>query len=164
MCWHVHRCLCRNCILAPPQTCHCLLLCVELQTRLAVEGVRATARNRFLVSCEGEHGELALSAFVRLYVGWKKTYRHRNGHVDTDLTGLNLTLEATSSSTRACEDGSAVAVFIGVDQVNGLIDGLDVETHEDRAEDLFCVALHMWLDVRDDGGTNLGGKVSHCLL
>ena len=58
MCRHVHRRLGRNSILAPPQTGHSLLLRVELQTGLAVECVGTAARNRLLVTSEGEHGEL----------------------------------------------------------------------------------------------------------
>jgi hypothetical protein len=55
---HIHGCLGRQRIFAPPQTGHCLLLGVELQPWLAVECVGTAARNRLLVTSEGEHGEL----------------------------------------------------------------------------------------------------------
>jgi hypothetical protein len=83
------------------------------------------------------------------------TYRDGNGDVDTNLTGLDLVLEAAGCSTRACEDGGAVAVLVGVDHVNGLVDGLDVQADENRAEDLLGVALHVWLDVGDDSRADL---------
>ena len=83
------------------------------------------------------------------------TYGYGNGHVDTNLTGFNLVLEAAGGGTRACEDGSAVAVLIGVDHVNSLVDGLDVQADENRTEDLLGVALHVRLDVGDDGRSDL---------
>jgi hypothetical protein len=55
---HVDRCLCRNGILASPQTCNSLLLCVELQARLAIECVGTATSNGLLITGEGEHGEL----------------------------------------------------------------------------------------------------------
>ena len=78
MCWHVHRRLRSNRILAPPQTRHSLLLCVELQTRLAVKCVGTAARNRFLVTSEGEHGELSQSVTI-----------HTNQE-GTELTGTGM--------------------------------------------------------------------------
>ena len=55
----------------------------------------------------------------------------------------------------AREDGDAVAVFVGVDERDGVVNGVDVEADEDGAEDLFCVAFHVRLDVGDDCGRNL---------
>lgn len=90
----------------------------------------------------------------------RETYRYRNGHVDANLTGLNLTLEAASGRTRASEDGGTVTVLVGIDHVNGFVDGLDVQADKDRAKNLLSVALHMRLDVGDDGRTNLQSTVS----
>lgn len=58
MCGHVDSRLGRNGVFAPPQTCDCLLLCVELKSGLAVEGVGAAASNGLLVASEREHGKL----------------------------------------------------------------------------------------------------------
>jgi hypothetical protein len=55
---HVHGCLGRKSIFAPPQAGYCLLLCVKLQPWLAIECVGTATRNRLLVAGEGEHGEL----------------------------------------------------------------------------------------------------------
>jgi hypothetical protein len=55
---HVHARLRRNRIFTPPQTCHGLLLGIELKSRLAVESIRTTAGYRLFVAGEGEHGQL----------------------------------------------------------------------------------------------------------
>ena len=55
---HVDAGLAGYCVLAPPQTCHRLLLCVELESGLAVEGVGTSASDRLFVTGEGEHGKL----------------------------------------------------------------------------------------------------------
>jgi len=152
---HIHRRLRRNRILGPPQTRHRLLLRVELDTRLAVEGVGAAAGDRLLVAGEGEHGQLR-NVNVEAACGPKKTtYWDGNRDVDANLTGLNLLLEASSSGARAGEDGSTVAILVGIDHVDGLVDSLNVQANEDRTEDLFGVALHVRLDVGNNGGTNL---------
>lgn len=64
-------------ILAAPETRDSLLLRVELQAGLAVEGVGTAPSDTLLVPGEGEHGK-----------------RHGNGDVDADLTGLKILLEA----------------------------------------------------------------------
>lgn len=58
LCGHGNIRLRRNRIFAPPQARDRLLLCVELQTRLAVECVGSAASNRLLVAGEREHGQL----------------------------------------------------------------------------------------------------------
>ena len=127
-----------NSIFTPPQAGHGLLLCVELQPRLAVECVRTTSSNTLFVTREREHGQ-----------------RHGDGHVDTDLAGFDLLLELGGGGTRAGEDGGAVAVLVLVDQFDGVVEGGGVEADEDGAEDLLAVAFHVWGDVRDDGGADL---------
>jgi hypothetical protein len=64
-------------------------------------------------------------------------------------------LEAAGGSAGACEDGSTVTVLVGVDHLNCLIDGLDVETDKNGTEDFLSVALHVGLHVGDDGRANL---------
>jgi hypothetical protein len=83
------------------------------------------------------------------------TYWYGNGDVDADLTSLNLLLEQAGRGARASEYGRSVAVLVGVDKVNGLVDGVDVQTDEDRTEDFFRVAFHMGFDVGDNGRTDL---------
>jgi len=81
---------------------------------------------------------------------------HRDRHIDTNLTGLNVTLEAASSGTGVCEDGSAVAVLVLVDEVYGVLEGGDVDTDEDGTENFFGVALHVRLDVGYESWADLG--------
>lgn len=131
-------------ILGLPQASHSLLLGIELQTRLAVESVGTAAGDTLLVTGEGEHGQ------------W-----HGNGHVDTQLAGLNVLLEARRGGAGAGEDGGAVAVLVGVDQVDGVVEGFDVQTDEDGSEDLLLVALHVGGNVGDNSGADLfQGSVS----
>lgn len=96
---HIDRRLGSNRVFAPPQTGHRLLLGVELKSGLAIESVRTAASNRLLVTSEGEHGELLFISFVHACFELSETYRDGNGHIDTNLTSLNLTLEATGSGT-----------------------------------------------------------------
>lgn len=86
--------------------------------------------------------------------GREQTYRYGNGDVDTNLAGLDLALELPCRRPGACEDGCAVTVLIRVDHLDSLIDGLNVQADKYRAEDLLGVALHVRLDVRNDGGTD----------
>lgn len=97
-------------ILSTPQAGHGLLLSIEVETRLAVEGVGTAASNALLVSGEGEHGE-----------------GHGDGDIDTDLAGFAVLLEAGGGRAGAGEDGGSVAVFILVDEVNGVVEGVDGE-------------------------------------
>lgn len=83
------------------------------------------------------------------------TYRDGDGHVDTDLAGLNLALESTCCRTGSSEDGGAVSILIRVDEIDGLVECLYIEADENRTEDLLRVALHVRLDVGNDGRANL---------
>lgn len=109
-----------------------------MEARLAVESVGTAASNALLVSGKGEHRE-----------------RHGDGDVDTNLAGFNVLLETGGSGAGAGEDGGAVAVFILVDQVDGVVQSVDGETDQDGAEDLLLVACHLGSDVGDDGGADL---------
>jgi len=121
-----------------PEASDSLLLGVELHTGLAVESVGSATSDGLLVAGEREHGE-----------------GDRDGNVDSNLAGLDLLLEAGRRCAGACEDGGAVAVFVGVDEGDGVVEGGDVEADEDRAEDFLFVAGHLGGYVCDDGGADL---------
>lgn len=127
-----------NSILRLPEASHSLLLGVELHTRLAVESVGSATSHGLLVAGEREHGK-----------------GDGNGNVDSDLTGLDLLLEASRGCAGAREDGGAVAVFVCVDEGDGVVEGGDVEADEDGPEDLLLVAGHLGGDVCDNGGADL---------
>ena len=48
----------RCCVLAPPEARHRLLLCVEHEARLSIEGISTATGHRFLIASKREHGEL----------------------------------------------------------------------------------------------------------
>jgi len=91
-------------VLRLPQASHGLLLGIELQAGLAVESVGTAAGDTLLVTGEGEHGQ------------WD-----RDGHVDAQLAGFDVLLEARGGGAGAGEDGGAVAVLVGIDQVDGVV-------------------------------------------
>ena len=138
MCRHVHASLGGHGILAPPQAGHSLLLGVELEAGLAIKGIGTTARNTLLVAGKAEHGK------------W-----HGDWYVDTDLAGLDLPLEASCCGTRTSKDGGAVAVLVGIDHLDGVVDGFNVQADKNRSKDFFAVAAHMWFYVGDDCRANL---------
>ena len=75
-------------------------------------------------------------------------------HVDTDLAGLELALEAGGGGTRAGEDSSAITVLVGIDQLDGIINSVDLEADQDRTKDLLAVASHVRLYASDNGWGN----------
>ncbi len=83
------------------------------------------------------------------------TYRHRDGDVDANLAGLDLTLEASGGGTGTGKDGSAVSIFVLVDELNSIVDGLNVEANEDGPEDLLSVASHVRFYIGNDRWANL---------
>ena len=85
-------------ILTPPQTRNSLPLRIEPQSILPVKVTYTTTRNTLLVACKTEHGQ------------WD-----RDGHVDSDLAGFDVALEAAGGGAGSGEDCGAVAVFVGVD-------------------------------------------------
>ena len=159
---HLRTRLCRNRILAPPQTRHGLRLRVEIDPRLAVERIDPAAGNRFLVACEGEHWEgywhevsvyLARTWYkVRTDKGPEHT---RNRHIHPHLPSLDIPLEPRRRAPTPRKDRDAIPVLVCVDEVDGVVDSGDVDAHEDGAEDLFGVAAHVGFYVCDDCGANL---------
>ncbi len=77
-------------------------------------------------------------------------HRHGNRHVDAHHPDLDLVLEAPGGTTVVGEDRGAVAVGVGVDEVERLVVGLRADDREHRTEDLLVVALHSWLHVVDE--------------
>ena len=142
---HHHIPLRRNRVLTPPQAGNGLGLGIESQARLAIKRIGASARHALLVAGEAEHGQ-----------------GDGDGDVDADLAGLDVLLEVGGGGAGAGEDGNAVAVLVGVDERDGVVDRVHVEAAEHRAEDLFRVALHVRLDVRDDRGRDLWARAGPC--
>ena len=128
----------RQRILRPPQRRNRLRLRIKVNPGLPIESVRATTRNTLLVPREAEHRQ-----------------RDWDGDIDADLAGLDVLLEASGGGPRAGEDRGAVAVFVGVYEADGVVEGGHVEADEDGAEDLFGVAFHVGLYVCDEGWTDL---------
>lgn len=128
----------RYSVLASPQTGHRLCLRIEVQSTFSIEVAGSSSCYTSLVSCEGEHGK-----------------RHGDGDVDTHLARLDVLLEAGGSAAALCEDGNAIAVFVCVDELNGVIYSRDIDADQDRTENLLCVALHVWLYISDDSRADL---------
>ena len=116
-----------------------LQLGVKVESRLSIKVISTLSRDRSLVSSERKHGQ------------W-------NGDrgVDSNLAGLNVTLEPGCGSSAIGEDSNPVTIFVGVDKVNGVLECVDIHAHKDRAEDFLGITLHMRLDVGNDCWGNLG--------
>lgn len=109
---HIDLRLGTDSIFTPPKTSNSLRLRVEINASLPVKGVGTTTRNTLLVTREAEHGQ-----------------RNGDGHINTNLPGLDFALEAAGCGPGAREDGRAVAVFVCVDQTDCFVEGGDVEAH-----------------------------------
>ena len=81
-------------------------------------------------------------------------------NINTNLTGLNVLGEARCGWAGAGEDRGTVAVFVLVDHVDSIVNGWDVQADKDWSEDLLLVALHVWLDVANDGWADLSTLIS----
>lgn len=162
--WHVDRGLGSYGILTPPQACHCLDLGVEVEARLSVKGRRSSAGNTLLVASEREHGQWYWDRTV-----WKRQCPSRdNGvhhvvdlHVDSNLTGFNVALEASSSRARGCKDGNTVSVFVRVDEVDRFFECINVEADQDGAEDLLLVARHVLCYIGNESWPDLSPVNQH---
>ena len=106
---HINTRLRRDRILTPPQTRHGLSLRIKAQPWLSIKRIRPSPRNTLLISREAEHRQ-----------------RHGDRDVYPDLAGLDVLLEVAGGRPAAGENGDAVAVFVGVDEGDGVVDGLDV--------------------------------------
>jgi hypothetical protein len=70
--------------------------------------------------------------------------------INSNLSGLNILLECLCRCSGLCEDSHTVTILVGVDEINGAIQGVDLKGYQDWTEDLLLVALHVWLDACDD--------------
>mmetsp|Transcript_29542 Transcript_29542/g.84217 ORF Transcript_29542/g.84217 Transcript_29542/m.84217 type:complete len:503 (-) Transcript_29542:51-1559(-) len=86
-----------------------------------------------LVAREGEHRQ-----------------RHGDGHVHAHLPSLDLVDEFPCGAAAAREDGSAVAVRVGVDELNGLVEAVGLDAAQDGPEDFLVVDLHTGLHLAED--------------
>src|SRR6202521_2475534 len=77
-------------------------------------------------------------------------HRHRDRHVDADLADVDLILELARRGTALGEDAGAVAEGILVDDVDGLVQRVDADDDQHRAEDLAGVHLHVRCHARED--------------
>ena len=77
--------------------------------------------------------------------------RDRDGHVDADHADLHLVLEPAGGAAVVGEDRGAVAVRVGVDQVQALVVAVDADDGQHRAEDLLGVDAHVRGDVVEQG-------------
>mmetsp|Transcript_69395 Transcript_69395/g.185184 ORF Transcript_69395/g.185184 Transcript_69395/m.185184 type:complete len:463 (-) Transcript_69395:135-1523(-) len=106
-----------------PARHHRLELRVEVHRRLAEEV--EVAKQRLLGGAPGEEGQ-----------------RHRDWDVDAHLADLDLVLELACGAARGGEDHHAVAHGVGVDQLDGGLEGGGGEAAEHRREHLLGVARH----------------------
>lgn len=128
----------RYSVLASPQTGHRLCLSIEVQPTFPIEVAGSSSSYTLLISCEGEHGK-----------------RHGYGDVDAHLARLDVLLEAGGGAAALCEDSNAIAIFVCVDELNGVIDSRNVDADQDRTENLLCVAFHVCFNISDDSRADL---------
>jgi hypothetical protein len=128
-------------ILRPPQARHRLRLRIKRQPGLPIKRARPTSRHALLVAREAPHGQ-----------------GNRDRHIHAYLPGFNLAHKPLRRGPRAREDGGAVAVLVGIDERDGVVDGRRVQADEHGAEDFFGVAAHGGSDVGDYCGADLEGR------
>src|SRR3954464_32803 len=69
------------------------------------------------------------------------------GHVDADHAHGDAALECAGGGAGGGEDGCAVAVGVGVDELDAVFEGVDANHHEDGSEDFLRVGCHSGFDV-----------------
>lgn len=77
-----------------------------------------------------------------------------DGDVDSDLPRVDLVDELAGVAAARGEDRRAVAVGVGVDDLDGVLEGVSVHEAEDRAEYFLAVALVGGQDVGEDCGAD----------
>ena len=65
---------------------------------------------------------------------WASKGHHRQGDrnrdIDANLANVNVLSELSSSGSISGEDGSTIAIAIAVDQLNGLIQGVNIDLNK----------------------------------
>jgi hypothetical protein len=117
-----------------PVSSNSLCLSEELNSLSAIE-VEVTTEGSARAS-EGNHRE-----------------RNRDRDVDTNLTDIDFMLEFASCSAASSEDGGTVTVRVGVDELDGVFESVDLHDTESGGEDFFLVACHFGGDVSDESRT-----------
>lgn len=95
-------------------------------------------------------------------------HTRRSHFLSTHLAHVHLMGVLARRGAVGGEDSCAVAVGVPVDHTDGIIEGVCLQNHQHRPEDLFSVALHVrlpehkhshWGDVR--GGDLWGRENAH---
>ncbi len=69
--------------------------------------------------------------------------RYRDWDVNTNLADIDLALELASSSAALSEQTYAITEWVGVYQLDRVIQGFSFQYHEHRAEDFLGVDVHL---------------------
>lgn len=72
---------------------------------------------------------------------------HRYWHIDTNLPHIDFVDILTGMAAICRENGGAVAVGVGIDELDGVLERVNGDYAEDGAEDLFFVTVVGWEDV-----------------
>lgn len=67
---------------------------------------------------------------------------HWNGYIHTDLSDIDLVYEFAGGGTVGCENSGTVTVRVFVDDVDGMIQGVGEQTHQNGAKDFLTIASH----------------------
>mmetsp|Transcript_6916 Transcript_6916/g.12224 ORF Transcript_6916/g.12224 Transcript_6916/m.12224 type:complete len:208 (+) Transcript_6916:7-630(+) len=118
-----------------PGGSHCLELCVEVHTSLAVEV--EIAQNGPLVPREREHWQ------------W-----HWDWDVHSHLASFDFVDKLSGSSSTPGEYGSSVAEWILVHKLDGFFEGPHFNATKHWSKDLLVIDLHATLDLAEDGRAN----------
>src|SRR5665648_162240 len=80
------------------------------------------------------------------------SHRRRHPHVDADVTGVRLVLEAPSRPSVLRVDAGRVAERASGNDLEGLVEGFHLHDAGHRPEDLFSGDGHVWSDLVKDRG------------
>jgi hypothetical protein len=79
---------------------------------------------------------------------------HGNGNINANLSNINFVDKFPRSRTIRRENGGAIAVWVFIDEVDGVVERLGRETHQHWSKNLLLVAFHRGRHVDENGGTN----------
>ena len=81
----------------------------------------------------------------------EQRHGHRHGHVDAHLAHVDLFLELARCAARLGKDGRAVAVGVGVDELDGLIQRGRLDHAQHGAKNFLVVHAHARFHAAEDG-------------